>query len=184
MGGLIYEGITDNPRTRLDLHIIPIFPVFILGPCTPPLSASRVHTRAHHHDSRELGSIISRRRVSRQSLPAEGEDRVREEFVRGSESFLLLLLLHPSLYILARVTFSKYRLRTRRLPPPSRSSLLSRSTRPRRHTVINQTVLKDGKKKGTVASSFLVTNCSLVKRKGEGFPSSTTIVNHRMRLTR
>lgn len=113
MGGLIYEGITDNPRTRLDLHIIPIFPVFILGPCTPPLSASRVHTRAHHHDSRELGSIISRRRVSRQSLPAEGEDRVREEFVRGSESFLLLL--HPSLYILARVTFSKYRLRTRRL---------------------------------------------------------------------
>lgn len=180
MGGLIYEGITDNPRTRLDLHIIPIFPVFILGPCTPPLSASRVHTRAHHHDSRELGSIISRRRVSRQSLPAEGEDRVREEFVRGSESFLLLL--HPSLYILARVTFSKYRLRTRRLPPPSRSSLLSRSTRPRGHTVINQTVLKDGKKKGTVASSFLVTNCSLVK--GEGFPSSTTIVNHRMRLTR
>ena len=146
MGGLIYEGITDNPRTRLDLHIIPIFPVFILGPCTPPLSASRVHTRAHHHDSRELGSIISRRRVSRQSLPAGGEDRVREEFVRGSESF--------------------------------------RSTRPRGHTVINQTVLKDGKKKGTVASSFLVTNCSLVKRKGEGFPSSTTIVNHRMRLTR
>lgn len=31
MGGLIYEGITDNPRTRLDLHIIPIFSVFILG---------------------------------------------------------------------------------------------------------------------------------------------------------
>lgn len=95
--------------------------------------------------------VTIRRRVSRESPLA----RETEEFVRGSELFLLL----PSLYIAVsnekpwRVTFSKYRSRTRRVAPPF--SFLLRSSKPHdplfpfpadppahEDTVINQTVLK------------------------------------------
>lgn len=69
MGGLIYEGITGDPRTCLDLHIIPIS----LPP--PPCLFSAEVSRAVHapRDSREVHAhhLSQNAAVSRRNSFAE-----------------------------------------------------------------------------------------------------------------
>lgn len=159
MGGLIYEGITDDPRTRLDLHIIPIFSVFILGRPHyryPP----RVYTRAHTpRDSRErlaASSLVTiRRRVSRES-----QRRQRNSFAEANCSSTSSSSLYPwrasRIKRPWRVTFSNtFTNAPSRFPlvASMRLLFLLRSSKPHdrlfpfdptahEDAVINQTVLK------------------------------------------